>query len=74
MEDYNRKRPAPTLTRENHEEWFTLLKLYFQIEGIWSLIIGVSLGEASKTEREDIKARYTLFTCTGELNKERIRE
>jgi hypothetical protein len=73
MDDYQKKRPAPTLTRENHEEWFTLLELHFQAEGIWSTVMGASIDETPMVEKQDAKARYVLFICTGELDRERIR-
>ena len=69
---YDKKRPALILTQENHEEWFTILELHFQAEGIWSSIMGTSLEESKTVEREDAKARYVLFICTGDIDRERF--
>lgn len=70
----NHKRPAPILSQENHDEWFTVMRLHFQAEGIWHSVMGVSVEDVKTVSKDDAKAQYTLYICIGEFDRERIRE
>ena len=67
-EMFGRRRPVPTLTRENHETWFRMMEFHLKGEGIWS-VIKESDSTADSWERNDAKAQYAIEICIGEMDR-----
>ncbi len=64
-----RKRPVPILTRENHEQWFRLMKLYLQREEIWDVIQHPDKQSFAWT-KQNANALYTLSISIGTTDQE----
>ena len=72
---FEKRKPVPTLTRQNEETWFRLMRIYLIGKELWTDTTEPTLGLLHPQHRldlvKDAKAQFILIQCIGTEDKER---
>ena len=61
---YDKKRPVPILTQDNHEDWFEEPAAYLEDKDLWAVVTGTSMeADWKRKDGKSVVYNWDLHWC-----------